>query len=211
MKKLFLTFLLTGFAASAFAASAERNNIRMVTFFPVPYVTYNQLNVRDELLLGGKTSFTGTLGSMTKSETWSLVLTPKAGTVTDPANPPVTLNFNVLSLNVKSSSTNRTMGTSTVVAGTSSNKGAVTLNFGGTLTVNQLSMAGPKQITVSGTGKVKEMYVFPQIIKGCNATSGCTNAQINAGTASCSHTKWKTLQLKKEDNTYESKTFLVCE
>jgi len=53
MKKLSFLFICLFVAMVAFAENNDQNVVKMVTYFPVPYVTYNDLNVFGRCDVGG--------------------------------------------------------------------------------------------------------------------------------------------------------------
>lgn len=65
MKKLFLMLVMSAFILPL----AAENNIKMVTYFPVPYVNYNDLEVTDTLDIGLKAGQTGFLNAAGKQIT----------------------------------------------------------------------------------------------------------------------------------------------
>lgn len=221
MKKIFFAVCCASLAGAAFAQTTgteSRNNIRMVSYFPVPHVSYSEVNVKNQLLLGasGKSggSFTGRFGtsSAVNGGKTSLVLLPKEG----PSSSGYNLTANKLVFNVLSTSGNNVMDNMTLTLGTSSSD-SVQLEFSGLLTVKSFSGTLEK-LNVKETGKVSSLYLFPNNIKGCPAGDNtlCDEANIakvkDSSGSTCSHAQWATYQMQKAgtENEYVTKTFLEC-
>lgn len=220
MKKIFLAVCCAGLAGAAFAqttGSETRNNIRMVSYFPVPHVSYGEVNVKDELLLGASgasgVNFSAVLGtsSQVNNGKTSLVLLPKEGMSASVAN----LSASELIFQVKSGAANNLMDNTLLTLGSSSSAGTVSLGFSGKLKINSFTELGGLKVTEDG--KVKNLYLFPEVIQGCSGNAFCAAADIaqakDSSGNTCAHAVWKTLRVKKAgtENEYEAKTFLVCE
>lgn len=166
-----LFFTITGYA---------ENKIKMVTYFPVPYVAYSQVNVTNQMDIGLTSACTMKLGC---TESGNAGLRPLNVTNTF-------LKKGKLELNTGAAVTG-----STVSIGSGS--GSVSMDFGSNLRVGTLNDG--YSVEVENKITVDTLKLFPNRIKtnfpSCSST-GAPGAPTIA---------WKKLKLKKQED-----TFLVC-
>lgn len=208
MKKFFLSVVLAGLVVSGFAANERANNIRMVSYFPVPYVTYRTVNVSDTLTFGN--DVTGTIGSNMNASNTALGIYTN-----DPSDASSgLLSINRLTLNNYGSTSVLSLASLIVNAGESllpspNYNPLVPLTLNSTFSFNKNLLvekftAALSSLEASTSAAIQSLYVFPDIFSG-SGSSG----QIK-GCASPSKARWKTLQIKNGDTT-SSVTYLVCE
>ncbi|MBE6421590.1 MAG: hypothetical protein E7027_05635 [Elusimicrobium sp.] len=160
MKKLLTVFGVLLGCSSVFCHAAEDNKMKMITYFPVPYVAYSQVQVSEQMDVGlNATSAQMTLGDSDAS--YSLSATN------------VNLNKGKLELAASYPSSSYLLNKKTVIG--SDTKGAAEVNFSN-LSVGSVTNAKSIEAEVFNPSSLKIFgYPFPD----CNADISWQRVKLN--------------------------------
>lgn len=161
MKKLLTVFGVLLGCSSVFCHAAEDNKMKMITYFPVPYVAYSQVQVSEQMDVGlNTTSAQMRLGDVNAN--YSLSATR------------VNLNKGKLDLMAANSSSSYLSNAKTVIG--ADNGGAAEVNFSN-LSVGSVTNAKSIEAEVFNPSSLKIFgYSFPD----CNADISWQRVKLNA-------------------------------
>lgn len=161
MKKLLTVFGVLLGCSSVFCHAAEDNKMKMITYFPVPYVAYSQVQVSEQMDVGlNTTSAQMRLGDLNAN--YSLSATR------------VNLNKGKLDLRAANSSSSSLSNAKTVIG--SDTEGAAEVNFSN-LSVGSVTNAKSIEAEVFNPSSLKIFgYSFPD----CNGDISWQRVKLNA-------------------------------
>lgn len=160
MKKLLTVFGVLLGCSSVFCHAAEDNKMKMITYFPVPYVAYSQVQVSEQMDVGlNTTSAQMRLGDLNANDSLSATS--------------VNLNKGKLDLRAANSSSSYLSNAKTVIG--SDTKGAAEVNFSN-LSVGSVTNAKSIEAEVFNPSSLNIFgYSFPD----CNADISWQRVKLN--------------------------------